>query len=146
MNEESVRAAAPAGTIWWLIKNDRGDVCRPQRGGCGKVHEYWTHRCRPVAFDKPWEWEIFQKKVTRDVGVTVQAIESVTFTCSLGTPIPITEREASELNVIRNPEEGFKRVGVSLPGAPVRVNVEQQVQALKQQQAMRRRQRDLIIG
>jgi hypothetical protein len=134
-SEQQIRALAPAGTTWWVIKNDRGAVCDPKKGGCGKVHEYWTHDCRPVAFDKPWEWEIFQVNLSEDRALTLKAMDAVTVTSRLGTPVPITEREALDLNVIQNPPEGRARVAKSYPGRPARVNP---VAELKARQRARR--------
>lgn len=107
---------------WYLIRNDRGSVCKPKGGrpGCGKVHEYWTHDCRPVAFDKPEEWEFFRKKITNDRGITLMHQDLTVITSSLGTVVKITEREAQELNIIKNPPSNPVVVARSFPGVPVR--------------------------
>lgn len=107
---------------WYLIKNDKGAVCKPKGGrpGCGKVHEYWTHDCRPVAFDKPNEWEFFRRETIVDRGITLKSTETTIITSLLGTVVKITEKEALELNIIKNPPSNPVVVARSFPGVPVR--------------------------
>jgi hypothetical protein len=69
---------------WYVIKNDKGRVCDPKKGGCGKVHEYWTHHCRPIAFDKPMEWEIFHTEQRQEKGITLVADETIFYASRLG--------------------------------------------------------------
>jgi hypothetical protein len=104
---------------WYLIKNDKGLVCNPKKGGCGKVHEYWTKDCRPVAFDKPLEWEIFKIEKVQDRGITLVADETTFITSRLGPVERITEQEAIALNCIKNPPSLFRR-SISFPSSPTR--------------------------
>lgn len=106
---------------WYLIKNDRGSVCDPQRGGCGKVHEYLTHKCRPVAFDKPWEWSIFKKSVEEEVGLTLKSSTVTYLSSPLGTVVEIAESDLVGLNVIKNPVEELPTLSIvqSFPNFPV---------------------------
>lgn len=108
---------------YYLIQNDAGRVCRKEKGGCGKVHEYWTRGCRPVAFQHPERYSLFRTKVESERGITLKADE-ITYSVesSLGTIVKITDEEAKSLNVVGDPapEEVEKlEFTASYPGSPV---------------------------
>jgi hypothetical protein len=106
---------------WYVIKNDKGRVCDPKKGGCGKVHEYWTHGCRPIAFDKPMEWEIFHTERRQEKGITLVSDETTFYASRLGPVEKITEQEALALNCIQNPPSLLAlRKSLSFPGAVTR--------------------------
>lgn len=108
---------------YYLIQNDAGRVCDPKKGGCGKVHEYWTRGCRPVAFQHPERYSFLVTKVESDKGITLKSDE-ITYSVksSLGTVVKITDEEAKSLNVVGDPapEEVEKlEFTASYPGNPV---------------------------
>jgi len=109
---------------YYLIKNDAGRVCDPKKGGCGKVHEYWTRGCRPVVFTDPSRYSFFRIAVETEKGITLKADE-ITYSVnpSIGTAVKVSEKDLKGMNFIQAPppEEVEKlQVSVSYPGNPVR--------------------------
>lgn len=123
---------------WWVVKNERQMPCKTKTRsdgtrhiGCGQVHEYLTHDCRPVAFSNPDEWAFFQKITTQDRSKKWVEREVTMYQHPLGMAVEISDEEARKMDCVFDPmatttmvavkREPPRRVTTSFPMGPLRV-------------------------
>lgn len=108
----------PGVQRWYLIENERQARCVSKNGrkGCGEIHPFMSHGCRPVAFSNPGEWEFFSKKSVR----TATGIDTDFLVSRLGPVVEINAAQAAELNVLGDPPANILVKARSLPGSATR--------------------------
>lgn len=72
---------------FYVVQNHWGFRCKR----CGRVHEFYTARCRPVLFQHPEQWRFLERRLLTDApGFALVGLP-------FGEPVAITAREAARL-------------------------------------------------